>query len=496
MILLTGIVIVTSCSEEFLTDIDSNGLATEDAYYSSQSEAYAGLTSVYDVLSWDTFVGRLAGLNSASDDFYAGGGNSTDVNEIQVWQTYTLNPTTGPAAEYWKKGFSGVFRANVLLRKLPGVPMDPALIARYSAETKFLRAFYYFDLVRFFKNIPLIIEPIATADYYNVPQAAPEAVYAQIETDLSEAISALPASVPAATEGGRATQAAAKALLAKVYLFEGKYAESAQLFAEVNGNPGSVSPYGNSLLPNFADLWETNNKFNAESIFEIVHSGSGNYGDWNNLAGSEGFLLNQMVGPRAYVAISGSAPDYISGYSFNTVTEDLYNAYSNADARKNATIANLKQMKIDGIADYTPGYNDTGYFLEKFAGRVHNRHSGAGATELNWQQDTYEIRLADTYLMEAEAIVHSGGSQARAQALLDAVRLRAGLASIPATDDNIFNERRLELAGEGQRWFDLVRTNRAAAKLGSRGFVSGKNEILPIPIGELSNTVLQQNPNY
>lgn len=490
-----GALFTASCSEEFLEDIDSNGLRTEDSYYSNQEEAFAGLTSVYDVLGWDTFVNRLAGLNAASDDFYAGGGNSSDVNEIQVWSTYTLNASTGPQLEYWRKAFSGVFRANVMLQKLPGVPMDQALINRYTAETKTLRAYFYFDLVRFFRNIPLIVEPVPVADFYNVQQVAPEAVYAQIEQDLSEAIPGLPLSVVKETEGGRLTQAAGKALLAKVYLYQGKYTEAAQLFSEVNGTPGAVSPYGNSLLTNYADLWNPTNKFNAESIFEIVHIAAVTNA-WDNLAGSEGFLMNQMVGPRGYNPISPSAPDYVSGYSFNTITEDLFNAFSDSDVRKNATIANLKQMQLDGIATYNPGYADTGYFLGKFAGRQAYRHVGAGPFELNWTQDTYEIRLADTYLMEAEALVKGGGSLARAQALLDAVRLRAGLTSIPATDENIFNERRLELAGEGHRWFDLVRTNRAASRLGSKNFVSGKNEILPIPLTELSNTQLHQNPGY
>lgn len=494
-VLFTGLVIMTSCGEDFLT-VDSNGLVTENDYYSNQTQAFAGLTSVYDVLGWDNFIGRIAGLNSASDDFYAGGGNSTDTNDIQVWDTFTLNSSVGPSGEYWKKGFSGVYRANVLLTKLPGVPMADNFKVRYTAETKALRAFFYFDLVRFFKNVPLITAPVPLADYYNVPQAAPEAVFTQIENDLLAAIPDLPMTIDAATEGGRFTQGAARALLGRVYLWEAKYGEAAAQLAQVNGTPGATSQYGYHLLANYADLWHVANKFNTESILEIVHTGSGNWGDWGNLPGSEGNLLNQMVGPRGYQPLTANAPDYVSGYSFNTVTDDLFNAFSNTDLRKNATIANLKQMKIDGIADYTPGYRDTGYFLEKFAGRVSDRHVGAGATELNWAQDTYDIRLADTYLMEAEALVKGGGDIGRAQALLDAVRTRAGLGSITATDDNIFKERRLELAGEGQRWFDLVRTGRAAAALSDMGFVTGKNEILPIPLLDLSNTKLVQNPKY
>lgn len=119
--------------------------------------------------------------------------------------------------------------------------------------------------------------------------------------------------------------------------------------------------------------------------------------------------------------------------------------------------------------------------------------TGGGAKELNYQQHMYIIRLADTYLLEAEAL---GGSGTRAQALLDAVRNRVGLPPVPVSLDAIMSERRLELAGEGHRWFDLVRTGRAATALAEKGFTPGKNEVLPIPLKERENTLIDQNPNY
>jgi hypothetical protein len=136
---------------------------------------------------------------------------------------------------------------------------------------------------------------------------------------------------------------------------------------------------------------------------------------------------------------------------------------------------------------------DTGYFLNKFLPRTSDISTGPGDQVLNYKQDTYVIRLADTYLMEAEAL---GGTGARAQALLDAVRTRAGLPSVPVSIANIKAERRLELAGEGHRFFDLVRWGDAVSKLGSRGFTVGKNEIFPIPYRELQGTKLVQNPGY
>jgi len=132
--------------------------------------------------------------------------------------------------------------------------MDASLKARYVGEAQALRALYYFNLVRLFKNIPLITSPLPSSEIYNVVQADPSAIYAQIEKDLNEAIPVLPNTVPAA-DAGRLTKGAAQALLGKVYLYDKKLSEAAAQLAIVNGTPGGTNPYGYKLLSNFADLW-------------------------------------------------------------------------------------------------------------------------------------------------------------------------------------------------------------------------------------------------
>jgi hypothetical protein len=296
------------------------------------------------------------------------------------------------------------------------------------------------------------------------------------------------------TEAGRFTKGAAQALLGKVYLYENKNAQAAEQFAVVNGpTPGEPSIYGYSLLPNFGDLWELDQEFNSESILEVSHSGVGNsgWGNWGS-GSDEGNTVCVMVGPRTYTRPLGStAPDLPSGWSFNVFTQEFYDVIK-TDPRFDVTVLDMKALKAAGQADYIEGYQNTGYFSRKFIPTTAEVNTGGDAV-LNYAQNSYVIRLADTYLMEAEAL---GATGARAQALLDEVRARVGLDPVPVSLTAIKAERRMELAGEGMRFFDLVRWGDAASKLADRGFIAGKHEIFPIPNAETLGTLINQNPLY
>lgn len=495
--LALGSLLPGACKKEL--NVNSQGRFTTDTYYKTPADAFAALVSIYDRFGFQSggLYDKASIFDVASDDQLTGGGNATDINDLQVMQNYTLNSTSGPESYLWTRSYTGIYRVNILLNYIDGCGLDAATKARYIAEAKAMRGAFYFDLVNYFKNVPLLTGILPVDSLYNVVQAPPAAVWAYAEKDLNDAIPALPQTVPVATDGGRLTQGGAKAMLAKMYLYEKKWQQAAAMFADVNGPTpgGAASVYGYSLMPNFGDLWLSKNKFNSESVVEFVHSALSN-GGWSDAGASEGNLICITTGPRGYTQKVPAAPDYFSGYSFLVFTKD-FASFMYGDPRYNATIANLDSLQAAGAASYTPGYNNTGFFLGKFIGRVSDK--AANTPELNFGQDEYEIRLADTYLMEAEALMNSGadvGSTSRAYQLFNAVRARVGLAPVAVTQDNLEKERRLEFAGEGQRWPDLVRWGKAATVLASRGFIAGRHEIFPIPQSELNNTKLNQSKEW
>jgi len=487
--ILLGVGALASCKKSFL-ELTPQGQFLQSNYYANPAEALTAVVAAYDPLVTETggidntYSSPLGALNAASDDCYAGGGSSSDVPAWQAINNYTLSPTVGPQNQFWAINFQGVNRADVLLEQLPKVPgLSADLLKRYTAEGQFLRAHYYFDLVRLFKNVPLILTTLNINNVYQQPQAPADAVYAQIEKDLLAAIDGLPVTI-IASENGRVSQGAAKALLGKVYLYEKKWSDAARLLNDVNTN------YSYKLLPNYGDVFSTKNKFNSESIFELVHSGTQSY-TWSNWDQFKSNVYVQMVGPRSY-----TGPIYYSGgYGFSPVTTQLADAMK-GDPRYGYTIVNIDSLTKATKTSYAPSYQNTGYFIQKYAPINANKVT-TGITELNWPNDYIEIRLADTYLMEAEADLNGGGSTARAQTLLDAVRSRVGLPSVAATLQNVYTERRLELATEGHRWFDLVRWGQAPTALSFKGFKAGVNEILPIPLNETTNgSQVKQNPGY
>lgn len=491
---LAGIALLISCNS--VTDVTPKGQELESNYYQTPDQAKAALVAAYNPIAWqtggtdNTYIPILGPLNSAADECFAGGGGPSDMRPWHAWNDYDMSSAVGPQAGYWDRSYTGINRVNLLLEKIDGVKgMSDSVKKRYIAEAKFLRGYYYFWLVRLFKNIPLITKPLDTSEIYQQEQASPDSVYAQIESDFNAAIPDLPSAPLPSDEQGRATKEAAQAFLAKTIMWEvgtgndqAKLQQAADLLEKVNTAPAY------HLLNNYPDIFSPDNKYNAESIFEIGHSSAQQAGWdlWNNFRGN---LYVQMVGPRSY-----SGPDYTSGWSFNPVTPAYVDSLK-GDPRYQYTVAN-----IDSIVNaapgrsYVEGYHNTGYFIKKFAPLA--KYVGAnGDPALNFPNDYIEVRLADTYLLEAEA-QYRLGNMPQADKYLNAVRDRVGLSPVTPTLPKIYHEMFMELGTEGHRWFNLVRTGRAADVLSRFGFKEGVNEVLPIPLESLNNTKLKQNPGY
>ncbi len=486
----TGLLVVlfmaiTSCSKDII-ELSPRGTVLESNFYKTEAELFQGLVAAYDPLGFSTgFTMKMGLLNTASDDTHAGGSDASDQPNWVAYNNFTMTPTLGPQAGLWSKNFIGIYRSNLILEKAEGKVegLTPDKKARYVAEAKFLRAYYYFDLVRWFGNVPLVTATPATDAIYKQVQSTPAAIYAQIEKDLKDAVATtqLPESVPA-DELGRITKGAAKSLLGKVILFQNNAArmgEAATLFEEV------INSNAYTLEKVYADIFKPENKFGKESIFEIHCSGN-RKGDWgtglngNGIDGNEGNKDVQFCGMRDFVGTP-----YANGWSFCPVSLDLVNALQN-DPRFAATVIDGKALKTAG-ASYTAGYQNTDYFIKKYAPLAAFKAT-SGEPALNWGYNIKEIRLADVLLMAAECFNRSG-NDVKALTYLNRVRTRVLLPARTSAGatllQEIYDERRLELATEGMRFWDLLRTGKATTVLGGQGFKASKHELLPIPQSEI-----------
>ncbi len=495
LVILFSVLFFVSCGEDFL-ELDPRGTELETNFYQNEEEIFQGLVAAYDVLQWggtDGWTMKLGLYNAASDDTYAGGSDPSDQPSWVAMDQFTLDPFLGPQSGLWRKNYTGIYRANLVLQKLEEVEgLATDFVARTQAEAKFLRAYYYFDLVRMFGSVPLITTVLSGDELYDQVQATPDLIYAQIEQDLNDARNTfeLPATLPA-DEFGRVTKGAATALLGKAILYqndESRMQECASVLEEV------ISSGIYALEADYSTIFDTNNEFGIESVFEIQYSGA-QRGGWGNFSnGTEGNYNVQFFGMRDYVG-----PSYSSGWSFCPVTEKLVDVLRN-DPRFDATVIDGNALRGQG-ASYTEGYQNTDYFIKKYSGLQADRATD-GEPALNWNKNIREIRYADVLLMAAEAYVRSGNDSA-GKSYLNEVRRRVFLQPITSASgsqllDFIYRERQLELATEGHRFFDLVRTGRAEAELSDQGYTSSKNEVLPIPQTEIdiSEGNLSQNSGY
>lgn len=462
VLVLMVLIIVSGC-ENFLSE-EPLDQRVEENFYKTEQDAQEALVAIYDVLQWNTVNGfhvpeMLSDI--ASDDAYAGGSSRNDAPNIIEVDKHNIRTTNGEVHGLWRKYYTGIYRANKFLQQIENIDADSSFINRTVAEAKFLRAYYYFDLVRFFENVPLITSPLDNPDEYSQPQATPSDVYNQIGKDLVEAIPGLPESV-ATNQQGRITKWAGQALLGRVFLFyNGVYGEDLPAGEQtvdrtlaVQMVQSVIDNSGHDLLDNYGDLFKPESEFSIESVFEITYSDSRPWWDWGYIQGGEGNIAAQMQGPRVE---QPTEEDYQRGWSFSPVTQELIDAFDPVDPRLEATV--LFENELNG--GLSIGYQHTGNFTQKYT--THKAYTPSdGQLELNWGNNYRVIRYADVLLMAAELHVKDGNPEA-ARPYLDAVRNRVQMPLVEPTLKNIFNERRLELALEGQRYWDLLRRGQEVA---------------------------------
>lgn len=473
-----------SCSDEFL-DRKPQYSIDSDNYFNSEEEYRNALIGAYDILQ-STYVNVILG-EIASDNTVSGGESANDVIGWQQVDEMTHTPVNQNLKNVWDWMFAGVNRASYILEFKDKT--DFAGKEQIIAEARFLRAYYHFELVKWFGGIPLKGDArFELGDETSIPRSSKEEVYASIENDLLLAIPDLATTAP---NVGRVTKGAAQALLGKVYLFQDKFAQSAEVLENLINVTG-----GYSLVQDYSTIFEHAGENGPESVFEVQYTDVEGAG-FECLQCSEGNVAVGFSGIRNY-----SGPLFTSGYSFNLPTQNSFDSFDNDDLRKNIAILDIVAWAAQTGATYGEGYKHTGFFNRKYLPRTRSE-SSQGDLNLTNPNNYRAIRYADVLLMAAEALNRGGIDDTRARNYLNQVRRRAfgdndhdinGAGATLTTF--IWEERRRELMGEGHRFFDLVRTGRAAIEID--GFSTNKNEVFPLPIEEIqfSNGNWQQNPGY
>ncbi|MCA0235820.1 MAG: RagB/SusD family nutrient uptake outer membrane protein [Bacteroidetes bacterium] len=488
---LLVLVFANGCKKEFL-DRKPLGQLTFDTFFQNEEQAIQATNAVYNQYrSFDCAALALLACSDIISDDADKGSVPNDQPPIQEIDDFVAGPSNSFFSAIWRGHYRAIARANLAIQNIPNVDMDASLRDRLVGECRFLRAHSYMLLVQWFGALPLITEPLNEDEYYAQQRQPVESVYAQIEADLLAAITALPEKNGYASKDlGRATKGAAKGLLAKLYMLKKDYANAERYCMEI------IQSNQYSLVPNYANIFTQAYENGQESLFEIQAAA----------------YPAAVAGPGAspYNMVQGVRGTPNLGWGFNRPSDNLVAAYENTlDPRRKATIINEGDVLPDGtVVQDNPQILYARYNKKAWV----PSHSGL---QDNGPGNIRILRYADILLLAAEAL-NENNKQAEALTYLNQVRKRARdsspvplpglLPNVTITDqaqlrERIYRERRVELAMEQLRWFDLLRWGRAASVMqavGKTNFVAGKNELLPIPQTEIDLTgqLIAQNPNY
>lgn len=484
ILFVAGFLVTTSCDD--YVDLNPQYSLDADNYFRSEGDYERALTGAYDLMqtSYLSFwIGEIA-----SDNAIAGGESPTDSEGLHQIDAMTHGGVNSELRSIWRWMYTGITRVNYIFENKDNIEFEgkDAILA----QAAFLRAHYYFELVKFFGDVPLVVDRrLGVEEVGSLGRTPKSDVYAQIEIDLLFAAEHLDWTSPVK---GRITKGAALALLGKAYLYQEKFAEAAETL-DIVINEG---PY--ELEDDYESLFRLAGENNSETVFDIQYVAveGGSYGCFVCLEGNAAVGFD---GIRGY-----DGPIYADGNSYNLPTADLYEAFANDDPRRDIAVLDIEafiaeQDEPDDIKYVEGGGGHTGYYNNKYLKRADEL--GLPDTDLTSPLNYKVIRYADVLLMAAEAYNRKASpDDNQAREYLNEVRDRVGLDPINdsgvALTEAIWAERNLELAGEGHRFFDLVRTGKAAQEI--EGFEAGKNELFPIPQDEidLAGAGWSQNPKY
>lgn len=492
-----ALILMSSCTKEFVT-VKHNSSEPQSEYYINESRMYEGLVAAYDPLKWYDYFYQYTDFQMMSDlmadDILCGGSNDGDQPQLVKIHCYTSTPTDIIDVP-WTTSYSGINRCCHVLENVDGVPgMAEETKTLYKAEATVLKAFYYTILWKFWGNIPYYDENLTSP--YVAPQLSADEVYEKIVTRLEEAVAMDVLPMKQTPENyGRVTKAMAYMLYAEVVMYqkdESRYPKALAYMEEII-NSGQYS-----LVDDFGSIWDETGEWGNESIWEINYISEGGVRDWGAPIATGGNVYSTLIGIPG-----GVSGEYDDGWGFSPVSIGAYGQYGSDDTRKAGIYNHLAVVGEYGNGVNGGRWQSTGYFLHKYMARTNYNHGYKAANTMNYGNNKRVYRYAETLLNAAELAGAAGNRY------MDLLRSKRHSDGTGYTIDDILAERRKEFVGEGKRYWDLVRTGKAAEVLtaANRRF-DGSNPVdwndskkyWPIPQAEIDKTAttaypLQQN-NY
>lgn len=484
----------TSCSDSFLEVENPSGEPLEE-YYTTDEHINEALNAAYDPIHWpDWGLGQYNALNIDAeimgDDFWVGGANKSDMQNWHMLFNYEAN-ASNTLSSLWTVDYSGIKRCNDLLKYIPWAEgnLTAENKASYEMQGRALRVYFYNNLWHYFGNIPFYLENLTTP--YTAPQLKADEVYNNLITELEAVINskALPMRWDD-KNSGRMSQAMCYMMYAEMVMYQNdktRYPKALQYMQEIISDKNEYD-----LVDDFASIWKESGEWSKESIWEVNYEDGNNERGWGSPLAIGGTVMPTLISPNGWPKIDGWTQD---GWGFLPVRLETYNMFSSNDKRRDATIWDARGV------EYTERYQDTHLWLGKYRPLDENNAQASGDKNLNYNNNLRVYRVAEAYLNAAELLLETGGDASQAKEYVNTIRRRAGITELGAvTKDDVINERHLEFVGEGKRYFDLVRTGKAASVLtpDEYGYRTNswteKKKYIPIAQAELdSDPALVQN---